>query len=295
MILDPDTWWEKSCHHREQATTRSADHEQRVRAGIPHAVEDFLWDYYSLRPSRLATWNPGAGITLGAPEPDHPGYSEYLDRCAARWHVTTSDGVVLDAQTFIDDRKNGLTFIENVSRAIASRPPFFGCFGWHEWCMVYRGGKRHPAPLRLGQDQTDAVVDKATVTCSHFDAYRFFTEEARPLNTLTPRFETAVDNEQGGCLHANMDVLGWCIKLGPAIPGDLLLDAFDLALDIRYLDMRAAPYDLSDLGVEPVPIETPDGRRHYVLQQRHFSERARLLRNRLLQAIDVLKSSGNVS
>lgn len=33
------------------------------------------------------------------------------------------------------------------------------------------------------------------------------------------------------------------MKLGPLVPGHLLLDAFELARDIRLLDMQAAPYD----------------------------------------------------
>ena len=127
--------------------------------------------------------------------------------------------------------------------------------------MVYGGDNRHEIPLRLGQEGTDQAVEAATVACTHYDAFRFFTDEAVPHNTLYPTREKALELEQGGCLHANMDVLKWCLQLGPAIPGDLLLDAYDLARDIRWMDMAAAAYDLSNLGVEPIRIETPEGRR----------------------------------
>ncbi|HQV91655.1 MAG TPA: 3-methyladenine DNA glycosylase, partial [Phycicoccus sp.] len=114
---------------------------------------------------------------------------------------------------------------------------------------------------------------------------RFFTPTGALLNTLSPTRETQVDNEQPGCLHAGMDVYKWCFKLEPLVPSDLVLDAFDLARAIRLLDMQASPYDLSALGVEPVRIETPEGKAEYVARQRDFSERSNALRRRLLTVL----------
>ena len=56
--------------------------------------------------------------------------------------------------------------------------------------------------------------------------------------------------------------------------------------------MRAAPYDLSELGYEPVRIETPDGRREYVDEQREVSVAAEPLRLRLLAALHALTEGG---
>jgi hypothetical protein len=64
------------------------------------------------------------------------------------------------------------------------------------------------------------------------------------------------------------------------VPGELLLDAFELARDIRELDMRASPYDLTDWGYEPVRIETADGKAEYEAAQRAFAARANVLRER---------------
>ena len=61
-----------------------------------------------------------------------------------------------------------------------------------------------------------------------------------------------------------MDVYKWATKLGPLVPGDLLLDCFELAREIRYTDMAASPYDFSSYGLTPVPIETPEGKAEYV-------------------------------
>jgi hypothetical protein len=80
-----------------------------------------------------------------------------------------------------------------------------------------------------------------------------------------------------------MDMLKWSLKLGPAVPGDLLLDSFELARHIRVLDMQASPYDVSSLGERAVAIETPGGRAEYVSRQRQLAELAGVLRQRLLE------------
>jgi hypothetical protein len=85
-----------------------------------------------------------------------------------------------------------------------------------------------------------------------------------------------------------MDLYKWCLKLGPAVPGALLLDAFELARDIRYTDMQASPYDVAGYGLEAVTIETPAGKAEYVRRQREFAARSQRLRGRLLEVCDVL-------
>ncbi len=57
-----------------------------------------------------------------------------------------------------------------------------------------------------------------------------------------------------------MDLYKHAFRLTPMIGSDLVADCFELARDIRVLDMRAAPYDLADLGFEPVRIETAEGK-----------------------------------
>jgi hypothetical protein len=126
------------------------------------------------------------------------------------------------------------------------------------------------------------VVAERGVRCSHFDAFRFFTPAARPLNQLQPTRESQPALEQPGCLHATMDLYKWSYKLAPLVPAELVADCFALARDVRVLDMRASPYDLSALGYTPVRIETPDGRAEYAATQRAFAERAAPLRANLI-------------
>jgi hypothetical protein len=163
--------------------------------------------------------------------------------------------------------------------------------------MVYglrEGEQRHGSwPLRLGAAGTDAVVESRPIRCSHVDAFRFFTERARPLNALQPSRSRQVELEQPGCLHAGMDLYKWAYKLTPLVPSSLVLACFELARDIRVLDMQASPYDLAVLGYEPVRIETPAGRAEYAARQRAFAERAAPLRAQLEDVCErALRSAG---
>ena len=243
-------------------------------------MHDFLFTYYSLRPAQLRRWHPGAGVAL----------ADAGERAGWRDHVTVAGAVTLDAEAFAARRAATLAHVRDVLAATAGRPAHLRCFGLHEWAMVYRTDDvRHQRyPLRLGAAGTDAVVDAHRIRCSHHDAFRFFTDAARPLNALQPRREDQVALEQPGCLHATMDLYKWAYKLGPAVPGELLLDCFDLAGDTRSLDMRAAPYDLSALGVVPVRIETPEGKAEYVAEQRALALRGQALRERLLAVLERL-------
>jgi hypothetical protein len=73
------------------------------------------------------------------------------------------------------------------------------------------------------------------------------------------------------------------------------MDCFDLAREIRELDMRASPYDLTELGYTPVPIETPQGKAQYAAAQRGFAARGQALRDRLLAAVAGLRPGQAVS
>jgi hypothetical protein len=155
--------------------------------------------------------------------------------------------------------------------------------------MVYRQAeaRRHDAwPLRLEPAEIAKMIEERGVRCSHFDAFRFFTPAARPLNLLQPSRDRQHALEQPGCLHANMDLYKWSYKLTPLVGSATVVDCFELARDIRTLDMRASPYDLSDLRYEPVRIETPEGRAAYAVAQKAFAERAAPLRSRLLTIAD---------
>ena len=276
-VLSPAAWRARADAHAERADALTADHRARAVTGEKHPVWDFLFTYYSYKPAQLRRWHPGAGVTL----------QDAAERRAWRWYSPGAEpGQALpDAAAYAAEKPELAALVERLLRRTASRPAQFGCFGLHEWAMVYRAdAHRHPVPLRLGQDGTDAVVEAHELRCTHFDAFRFFTPAAVPRNRDLLTRDTQPAREQPGCLHAGMDLYRWAMKLGPLIPGELLLDTFELARDIRLLDMQAAPYELSAWGVEPVRIETPEGKAEYVRRQRGFAERGAVLRQRMLDA-----------
>jgi hypothetical protein len=83
-----------------------------------------------------------------------------------------------------------------------------------------------------------------------------------------------------------MDLYKWCFRSYPAVGAELTADCFELAREVRAVDMRASPYDFTALGYEPIAIETSDGRAEYVAHQRDFAERASGLRATLIAALD---------
>ncbi|GAB3560280.1 3-methyladenine DNA glycosylase [Spelaeicoccus albus] len=279
-FLNAADWRCRADAHAERANELTRARRDRTARGLTEPVDDFLYTYYPYRPAQLRRWHPGAGVVLaGAGE-----------RASWRWYrpVGRTDDAEVDIAAFVRERGSAVRYIADLLRRTAGRPGRFGCFGMHEWAMVYRSdkhGTRHPIPLRLGADETDRVVESSRISCTHFDAFRFFTPDAVPRNELAPTRRSAPDLEQPGCLHAGMDIYKWATKLGPLVPGNLLLDAFELARDIRVLDMRAAPYDLSAWGYTAVPVETPAGKAQYVAAQRGFARRGNELRDRLVTAL----------
>lgn len=265
--------------HRVRADILTAAHRERAARGEKHPVEDFLFTYYSYKPAVLRAWHPGVGVEL---EDAH-------ERAEKRWYTqgVSPGSARVDAAAFRDEKGLLVDAVTRILCATVDRPARFGCFGLHEWAMVYRQREhRHPVPLRLGQHETDAVVEAHELRCTHFDAFRFFTPDAAPRNVAHLTRDGQAGSEQPGCLHANMDIYKWAVKLGPLVPGDVLLDAFELARDIRYLDMQASPYDMREWAGDPVRIETAAGKAEYVRRQRRFTERADVLRRRLLACVE---------
>ncbi|WP_127819771.1 3-methyladenine DNA glycosylase [Microbacterium sp. CPCC 204701] len=281
VVLSRDEWRARECAHAERADALTRGHRERAARHESHPVEDFLFTYYSYKPSVLKRWHPGEGVELTD--------AATAPRAQWRWYRpgATPGSMAVDGAGFRAERGGLVANIATILRATHARTPGFGCFGLHEWAMVYRQREhRHPVPLRLGQAATDAVVEAHDLRCTHFDAFRFFTPEAVPRNrTSIARDEQAL-REQPGCLHAGMDLYKWAVKLGPLVPGDLLLETFQLAREVRELDMRASPYDLAAWGYAPVRIEEPDGKSEYVQAQRGFAVRAQELRARLLSIAD---------
>jgi len=278
VVLEEASWHARRDAHASRVDAWIQPHLARRRNRVAHPVEDFLFTYYSHRPAALRRWHPGFGFAVcGSGAASYRELTGYEGRgdCAS---VT---------QAHVDSQRPRVSSLHELLTATADRPANLGCFGMHEWAMVYgldQSDVRHASwPLRLGPSGTDAVVESQRIGCSHFDAFRFFTEGARPLNMLQPGPDDRASFEQPGCLHAGMDLYKHAFRLSPMICSDLVADCFELARDIRVLDMRASPYDLSELGYPPVAVETADGRQQYAAAQRAFAQRGAPLRRRLIE------------
>jgi len=290
IVLAPDDWTARAAAHAARVDALVAPHLARRESGVKHPVHDFLFTYYAQRPAQLRRWHPGYGVAL-ASAPTYTSLRGYAEPSGLAARTVTSGGpTVAVSAAYLSSQVPLIRSLHALLTATASRPANTGCFGLHEWAMVYRADEtRHDRPLRLGRAGTDAVVESHRITCSHFDAYRFFTPDAVGLNTLSPASSDRVAFEQPGCLHAGMDLYRHAFRLTPLISSDLVADCFELAWDIRVLDMRAAPYDmtgtvLDPTGAEwtPVRIETAEGKREYADAQRGFAVRGTPLRARLI-------------
>jgi len=228
---------------------------------------------------KLETWHPGIGQILEGPGNKHLNHKYYRE---------INGSLFLDPNLIPKERISSLLWILKMLESTQDRPANFSCFGLHEWAMVYKSNSvrhREAAPLRLSQEETNQVVEQRTIRCSHYDAYRFFTPSAVGMNKLKPEYATRTDFEQPGCLHTNMDLYKWSYKVSPLVSSELVWQCFLLAKEVRELDMRASPYDLSEYQLLPVKIETKQGREEYEQLQRKLSKQAEPLRHEIISQL----------
>jgi hypothetical protein len=280
-IISIKTWTERVQKHAALISPIADAFVKRRDLGLKHPVHDFLFTYYSFSPAKLKQWVPSFEENLEFREQMAEKYYWFGDY----WFHISNNILSFNKESIAKNTLGLAKFIEELCSNISLRSPRFGCFGLHEWAMVYKlpqGNVRHSDyPLRLSPEALAKFVERQTICCTHYDAFRFFTKEAQPLNQFIPKLENRLEMEQGGCVHANMDLYKWSTKLWPWIGSDFILKAFFLALKGRELDMRASPYNLENDGYEPICIETTEGRRQYQQAQQMYAEESATLRKEL--------------
>lgn len=272
--LPGPVWREREAAHRARVAPRALDWLRRRSRGESHPVWDFLFTYYRFPVGRLMTWVPGVIEVESA-----PSVADGTDRPeTVAWEVPALPERVRDLARWV----------ARLCEAMLVRPARYHCYGLHEWAMVYGQTPeelRHRGwRLRLEPEAVARAVESQSLVCTHYDAFRFFTPAARPRNQGSPDREGRVEWEQGGCLHANMDLYKWAHKLWPWVGSDLVGEAFAVAVQGRALDMQASPYDLQALGFEPVCITTESGRERFRQEQQRLARTAEPIRRRLLEA-----------
>lgn len=281
-VLPESEWSARRARHESRVRPWVEPRQERRRSGEKHPTDDFLFEYYPYSVGKLLGWHPGHGITLAGNAESYLEFPQY---------ELTSDGVTtsLTWLTATPDRMTRLDLAIRLLEGMSNRPPNTGCFGLHEWAMVYgleQSEIRHSDfPLRLSPEQVADTVHEIGLRCTHIDAYRFFTPAAVPLNPIEPTRATQPDLDQPGCLHANMDLYKYAMWFSPYVGSDLIADCFELARSARALDMQASPYDVSHFGLDPVRVETLEGRVAYASRQREVMDAAGPLRERLLEGL----------
>ncbi len=277
--LSLENWTERARAHQKLVSPMADAFLQRRALGQKHPVYDFLFTYYTFSPAKLKLWVPSFEESLWIEGlEDLSCFGEY-------WFKRDGRSLFLNPERLQGQALALVGFIEKLCCAVSERSPRFGCFGLHEWAMVYHLSQneiRHAGyRLRLSSEEIALFVESQQLCCTHYDAYRFFTSDAKPLNVFQPTLQDRMLYEQAGCLHANMDLYKWATKLWPWVGSDLIAKTFLLALEGRELDMRASPYDLRQEGYDPICIETEAGRKQYQGLQQKYTERAKELRQEL--------------
>ncbi len=274
----PKTKWQTLKKKHEQAISNIVyPYLQKKQHQHKDPVLDFLFEYYAFRPSYLKKWSPGIGVMLEDASSENFNSFDEMS--------FDENGFFLNPEVFPERRMKSARWILSLLENSLEKKPSFGCFGMHEWAMVYKAEKiRHKhLPLRLTPQDLTEFVESRPLVCTHFDAFRFFTDEAKPQNKFELNQQNFAETEQPGCLHTNMDLYKWAFKMYPWIGSEIIRKAFLLALETRKIDMRASPYDLRKLGLEPIKIETEDGRLEYVKLQKEIYQRSVTIREELIE------------
>ena len=312
------------------------DVSTRSHAVADHPIYNFIHNYYQFSPLELRTYSPGLHYNLEGvqsndfhlihkflwPKDYKPNPTD-LQSTYVTSPVLTSTATSSTSGPYtlslpqpgncLPVKRYGIKSVQrsrDILLASSDRAPHYGCFGLHEWAMLYSGDsvsgiisdKRsvHQAQLslRVSQRVIDDTVEKSGLSCTHFDAWRFFQPAAQPLNSNNPMSRSSqIEFEQPGCIHATMDLFKYAFQLYPFIPADLLRRCLTVALEARRVDMRASPYDVSHLPgcASPLCIETVEGKLEYMSEQRRLLEMAQPLRQDLINAYTAYLSYLSVS
>jgi len=283
-IISEKEWTAEKSAHETRVDEFLNDYLEARSRQEKNPVMDFLFEYYAFRPSNLRKWSPGIGVNLN--------YSEFKDLPEISEITVIEDSQIafVDPRLFPSKRISSLKWMLKMLNNTQESRPSFGCFGMHEWAMVYKteNPRHNQLPMRMEPDELAAFVESRPLLCTHFDAYRFFTKPARPMNKYELSRESFHETEQPGCIHSNMDLYKWAFKMHPWIPSSLILQAFELAVEARHIDMQASPYDLREQGLAPIKIETESGRKVYKEKQEMIFEMGLPIRQRIIDHMEVV-------
>jgi len=310
-------WIPKALDHRQdieillygpaqtQSKGKSYNDKVRLHAVKSDPILNFLHTYYRYSVTDLIHYSPGSDTHLIDVVPEDFGHllsnnSYQCDDGIVSYHISHHD---LSKYSKFSAKLNRLRSNFDILISTSMRTPHYGCFGYHEWAMLYSGRDRKEPynvhqkqlALRIPQRVIDEVVESpAALKCTHFDAWRFFHPEAQPWNHHNSLSrQSQPQNEQPGCLHATMDLFKYAYEIYPLISGELLRKCLKAAVAARVIDMRASPYDVSShrLCGDAITVETAEGRRLYAMEQEKLFHIAQPVRMELIAAYGMVLQS----
>lgn len=183
-----------------------------------HPIFNFLFSYFHFKPPILLQYSPGMNIPIEFDAESH----KYL--CPRTQSI--SNGLITydpKRDDFTDRQRDSLNTTLKLLQRSFNKHPNFHCFGLHEWAMLYTNSKfntnpevphrRQALPLRISQHELNRIVEDNNLNCTHFDAFRFFADSAKPFNRTSPipsRINQP-DQDQAGCVHVTMDLFKYGI------------------------------------------------------------------------------------
>lgn len=292
-----------------------------------HPVYNFLIEYYGLKGAkgvkRLARWSPPLEELLLVGDDDKSTtHTAILLEGATdkdlgtvlhlKGAMPSENGILYSPSLYYKNRDETSTSSNHQAAAAAApflwnrailqqtlrQEPVLHCHNLHEWAMQYQpeGAPEPPSAkyqrhlrLRVSRQIINETVERKGVKCTHVDALKYFAPAAGELNqhgVNLPR-SRQLELEQPACVHAQMDLLKYVLRLQPFCNAKLIVKVLQVALNARRLDVAASPYDASDFGVEPICIETPEGRSLYRKLQAKQMMEAEPVRKELLRAHEV--------
>ena len=183
VVLDADVWRAREQAHAERADALTAGHRDRAARGERHPIEDFLFTYYSYSPAccGAGTRAPASNWRMPRTRPAPSGAGMQPARRPRLAHRRPRRHRAREGAVARRRRAD--------PAATRGAPGAFGCFGLHEWAMVYRQAEhRHPVPLRLGQvgdrrpssRRTSCAARTSTRSASSRPRRRRATDSRRP-------------------------------------------------------------------------------------------------------------------
>ena len=290
---------------RSEWRSRADAHRRRVRDLLGgmfydrkihdrHPIYNFLFNYYRFRPHMtIERYSAGLDFVESCSSSDDESlyHCKYLsvkdDRSMRSLYLPSSkyfsvkDGCIeMDPVKSLNEKsvtriRNLFTLLEIVQR----RPPNFSCFGVHEFAMLHSGARHSSLSEKSGSEIAHVTTRESMMLWRElrFDVplrrYTALSKSALKSCRIKTSPDLRTKNEQAGCIHTNLDLFKFSLRLWPFASSELVADALELAIRARELDMRASPYDLSsvsdftelgrDFDLTPVLIETESGRAEF--------------------------------